>query len=275
MPLRYLKMHGTGNRILIVDRRQDNAAAPDTETIRRMGNPVSGPGFDQLMWIVPASSEDALAAYRVFNSDGSEVEQCGNGLRCVARALAQESNGKTMKFDSPAGPVEARLLADGRVTVNMGQPAFEPSAIPLRAESREDRYRIDVEGRAFDVAALSMGNPHCVLDVSEVEMADVAVLGPALARHERFPEGANVGFRRIRSADTLDLRVFERGVGETLACGTGACAAMVSGRAEGRLESAAAVRLPGGEVVVSWRGSGHPVWLTGDAELISEGIFEP
>ena len=268
-------MHGTGNRILVVDRRQDSAAAPDPETIRRMGDPVSGPGFDQLMWIVPAESDDALAAYRVFNSDGSEVEQCGNGLRCVARALSPESAGKTMKFDSPAGSVEARLLADGRVTVNMGQPAFEPSAVPFRAESREARYGVDVEGQRFDVAVLSMGNPHCVLDVPEVEMADVAALGPALARHERFPEGANVGFRRIRSTDTLDLRVFERGVGETLACGTGACAAVVSGRAEGRLESSVAVRLPGGEVVVSWRGPGHPVWLTGDAELISEGIFEP
>ncbi len=270
-------MHGTGNRILVVDRRQDSADAPDSGTIRRMGDPVSGPGFDQLMWIIPAKSDDALAAYRVFNSDGSEVEQCGNGLRCVARALATEteSAGKTMKFDSPAGRVEARLLADGRVTVNMGEPAFEPAAVPFYAEHRADRYPIEVSGKTLDIAALSMGNPHCVLDVPEVEMADVASLGPALAQHERFPEGANVGFRRIRSADALDLRVFERGAGETLACGTGACAAVVSGCAEGLLEASVAVHLPGGEVMVSWRGPGHPVWLTGDAELISEGIFEP
>jgi len=275
MSLRYLKMHGTGNRILVVDRRLDSASAPDPETIRRMGDPVSGPGFDQLMWVIPASSDDALAAYRVFNSDGSEVEQCGNGLRCVARALAAESAGKTMKFDSPAGRVEARVLSDGRVTVNMGQPAFEPSAVPFLADDRKDRYTIEASGQKLHIAVLSMGNPHCVLDVPEVEIADVAVLGPALGQHERFPEGANVGFRRIRSADTLDLRVFERGAGETLACGTGACAAMVSGRAEGRLDASVTVRLPGGEVVVSWRGPDHPVWLTGDAELISEGIFEP
>lgn len=274
MQLHYLKMHGTGNRILVVDQRQATVAPPDTELVRRMGDPVSGPGFDQLMWLEPATSDEALAAYRVFNNDGSEVEQCGNGLRCVARALVDESGGKTMKFDSPAGRVEARLLTDGRVTVNMGQPVFEPGEIPFLAGQRQHRYPIAVETETLEAAVLSMGNPHCVIDVADVQIAPVARLGPALERHPSFPQGANVGFRRIRSAEVIDLRVFERGVGETLACGTGACAAVVSGLLESRLEGSVEVRLPGGELVVSWRGPGHPVWLTGNAEIISEGIFE-
>ena len=274
MNVAYRKMLGTGNRILVVDQRAGEAAPPSPERLRELGADATGPGFDQLMWVSSADDPAFAASYRVFNADGSEVEQCGNGVRCVASLLAGETgHDQAFTLLSPAGPVEARV-DDALVTVSMGCPEFDPARIPFLAERRQDRYELDVDGVDYDVCAVSMGNPHCVLQVDDVATAPVDELGPEIERHERFPQGANVGFVRVTGRDSIDLRVFERGVGETAACGTGACAAVVAYQRLGLLDTNVDVRLPGGQVMVSWRGGAEPVWLTGNAEFVSEGFID-
>lgn len=273
--LDYLIMHGAGNRILVVDSRETAMEPPAVDALRRLADPGTGPGFDQLMWVTSPRESGLDAGYRIFNADGSEVQQCGNGVRCVAWMLARESGErKAMRLESPAGIVDARMEADGRVTVSMGPPEFEPSRVPFVADARADRYLLHVDGADYDVSVLSMGNPHCVLQVADTGTAGVERLGPLIEKHERFPERANVGFMAIRGRKAIDLRVWERGVGETLACGTGACAAVVAGQRLGHLDDAVAVSLPGGQLMVSWRGGGETVWLTGNAELISEGSID-
>jgi diaminopimelate epimerase len=275
MQLDYLEMHGTGNRILVVDQRIHNLPPPDLETIKQLGRGIIGPAFDQIMWVTTAVDSDHAASYRVFNADGSEVEQCGNGVRCVARVLARESkDNQLLTLESPAGLVEAIILDDGLISIGMGAPEFEPSRIPFLAGNEALSYELDADGQTFDVAAISMGNPHCVLQVPDVTTAPLARIGPIIEHHERFPERTNVGFMQIIDDTTIKLRVHERGVGETQACGTGACAATVAGQRLGRLAPEVTVRLPGGEVMVSWRGGRNPVWLTGNAELIAEGTVE-
>ena len=275
MKVRYSKMHGTGNHILVVDQRETNASPPDAGRLKELGNEDTGPGFDQLIWVTKSSDPAFAASYRIFNTDGSEVEQCGNGVRCLASYLAgQPGHPLAFTLQSPAGPIAARVDDDGLVTVSMGAPEFEPAAIPFDADRRAERYELDVDGRSYDVSAVSMGNPHCVLQVDDVETAPVETLGPRIETHPRFPEKANVGFVRIAGRDRVDLRVFERGVGETAACGTGACAAVVAGQRLGFLDDTVDVRLPGGQLVVSWRGGSEPVWLTGNAETISEGFMD-
>jgi len=267
-------MHGAGNRILVVDERVDNRPPPTPEQLRRLGNDATGPGFDQLMWVAAASSDSAHASYRVFNADGSEVEQCGNGVRCVAWLLARSSDDREFRLESPAGPVDAQMIADDRVAVCMGVPQFEPDLVPFVAENDAIVYELNVNGGLLEVSALSMGNPHCVIDVDDVTTADVATLGPAIEHHERFPSGCNVGFMSVQNRQSIDLRVHERGIGETPACGTGACAAVVAARRQGRVDDTVTVNLPGGQLVVSWRRPADPVWLTGNAELISEGTID-
>ncbi len=273
MQFDYLKMHGAGNRILVVDERRTDRPPPTPEVLRRLANEDSGPGFDQLMWVMPARRGDAAASYRVFNADGSEVEQCGNGVRCVARMLARGGDDASFLLESPAGPVEARIDGD-RVSVSMGRPVFEPDRIPFVAENDELIYKIDVNGTEMQVSVLSMGNPHCIIDVADVAAAPVAALGPVLENHPRFPSRTNVGFMQLTGRGNISLRVHERGVGETLACGTGACAAVVSGLRRGLLDGDVTVNLPGGQLVVSWRRPAEPVWLTGNAELICEGTID-
>jgi len=273
MQVAYLKMHGTGNKILVVDQRSDNQSPPGIEQLRRLGDEATGPGFDQLMWVTRATEPDNAAGYRVFNADGSEVEQCGNGVRCVARLLTGFSMKATsLMLESPAGLVEARVLDNGQVAVGMGRPEFEPSRIPFIAEARALHYELTVSGQRLDIQAVSMGNPHCVLEVADLASADIDRLGPLIERHERFPAGANVGFMKRLDRGNIELRVHERGVGETLACGTGACAAVVCGQQRDLLDDEVRVRLPGGQLVVSWRR--NTVWLTGNAELISEGCMD-
>jgi len=275
MQLDYFEMHGTGNRILVVDQRANNLAPPDLATIKQLGQGVIGPGFDQMMWVTTAVDPDHAARYRVFNADGSEVEQCGNGVRCVARVLANESKqNQGFMIESPAGLVAARILDNGLISISMGSPEFAPSRIPFLADDEALTYALEADGQTFDVAAISMGNPHCVLQVPDVTTAPVARIGPLIEHHERYPERANVGFMQIVDNETIELRVHERGVGETQACGTGACAAVVAGQRLGLLGPEVTVRLPGGEVMVSWRGGQDPVWLTGNAELIAEGTME-
>ena len=275
MQVAYSKMQGTGNKILVVDQRQKNLPPPASSTLRELGDEATGPGFDQLMWVSESRNPAHAASYRVFNADGSEVEQCGNGVRCVASILAKDpQHPRAFTLESLAGPVLARVGDDGLVSVNMGPPEFEPARIPFVAASHSTRYTLDVDGQSFEILAVSMGNPHCVLQVPDVDTAAVAELGPKIEHHPRYPERTNVGFMKIVDRANIDLRVHERGVGETLACGTGACAAVVCGQRLGLLDVEVRVRLPGGQVVVSWRGAKEPVWLTGNAELISEGTLD-
>ena len=269
----FQKMHGAGNRILVVDERVKRRPPPTPEQLRRLGDHATGPGFDQLMWVLPPQHPESAASYRVFNADGSEVEQCGNGVRCVVRMLAQSTDETAFLLESPAGPVEARLLAD-EVSVSMGSPVFEPARIPFVAENEAISYKIAVNDAEIEISVLSMGNPHCVVDVNDVAAAPVATLGPALEHHERFPARSNVGFMQYLGPHEINLRVHERGVGETLACGTGACAAVVSGHRRGLLDGDVQVNLPGGQLVVSWRRPADAVWLTGNAELICEGTID-
>jgi diaminopimelate epimerase len=275
MQFSFLKMHGAGNQILVVDERAQNRQAPTSEQLLILGDASTGPGFDQLMWVSPATLPNMAASYRVFNTDGSEVEQCGNGVRCVAWMLARENADLTnFTLESPAGPIAVRMLANDRVAVSMGTPEFLPERIPFVADEQFLMYELQVGDDSFEVAALSMGNPHCVLEVDDVSIANVDTLGALIERHERFPERCNVGFMAVRDRSAIDLRVFERGVGETLACGTGACAAVVAAQRLGRVDDEVSVNLPGGQLVVSWRGDASTVWLTGNAELISEGTID-
>jgi diaminopimelate epimerase len=266
-------MHGTGNLILIVDQRDDNRPPPGAEKLRELGNAATGPGFDQLLWINTASDGSSLARYRVFNADGSEVEQCGNGVRCVARYLAAD-RASEFQLQSPAGPIAARVFADGGVAVSMGTPIFEPTRIPFMADAIADTYELVLGTTSIEIAAVSMGNPHAVVLVADVDAAPVARLGPEIEHHERFPKKTNVGFADIVDRQNIKLRVHERGVGETAACGTGACAAVVTGQRRGLLDQDVAVNLPGGQVVVSWRGGEAPVWLRGNAEMINDGMMD-
>lgn len=274
MQFSYLKMHGAGNRILVVDERVDNRPPPTPAQLRELGSDTTGLGFDQLMWVAAASSDAAHASYRVFNADGSEVEQCGNGVRCVAWLLGRSGGDWEFRLESPAGLVEAQMIADDQVAVCMGRPQFEADRVPFVAENDAIVYELDVNGRLLPVTVLSMGNPHCVIDVDDVTTADIAILGPAIEHHERFPKGCNVGFMSVQSRSEINLRVHERGVGETPACGTGACAAVVSARRQDRVDDTVTVNLPGGQLMVSWRRPADPVWLTGNAELISEGTID-
>ncbi len=275
MQLQFKKMEGTGNRILVVDERRRDAAPPTPDTLRRLGDDATGPGFDQLMWLGPARDSSMAASYRVFNADGSEVEQCGNGVRCVVKLLAIENPADaTYTLESPVGPIHARALEDGRVSVNMGRPEFDPLAVPFLAEREDVHYELAVAGSTYRVAVLSMGNPHCVLEVDDVLRADVRHLGPLIENHDRFPERVNVGFMHCLGREHIALRVHERGVGETAACGTGACAAVVAGRRAGKLDADVIVDVPGGQLMVSWLGGSEPVWLTGSARYLSEGQIE-
>ena len=264
MQIAFRKMQGAGNQILVVDQLSTAGITPSEQLIRQLHGSHPGTAFDQLMWLGPPRSAGAAASYRVFNNDGSEVEQCGNGVRCIAVLLAPRNDSvATLLFDSPVGRIEARVIGTNRAAVNMGPPVFDDAIRTLEAG-----------GRQLAVTVLSMGNPHCVLDVDDVRTADVARLGPAIERHALFPDGCNVGFMQLVDRRNINLRVFERGAGETLACGTGACAAVVAARRRGLLDDEVTVKLPGGQLVVSWRGGNEAVWLTGDAELISEGSID-
>jgi diaminopimelate epimerase len=274
MQIPYKKMHGTGNLILVIDQRHGNLPPPSSSKLQELSDEKTGPGFDQLMWLSPSKNEEYLASYRVFNSDGSEAEQCGNGVRCVAQYLAGiEKNAKSFTLMSPAGLVSARVYEDGLVEVSMGVPNFEPSNIPFVASKNQLSYELIVDNKTIEINVLSMGNPHAVLQVDDINIAPVSQIGPLIEIHERFPERTNVGFMHITDKANIELRVHERGAGETAACGTGACAAVVSGQRLGLLDKEVSVQLPGGQVVVSWLGSDAPVWLKGNAVLIEEGTM--
>src|SRR6056297_1636426 len=283
MQLPFVKMHGLGNDFMVV-RDQPDALLPDAAAIRRLARRREGVGFDQLLWIEAPRSAGTDAWYRIFNADGGEVEQCGNGLRCIARLLGEQPGAPAvLRLACRAGISEARLTGPGITAVSMGEPRFAPADIPMaltRAAPGDTGaataietgiYRIEAAERSVEVSALSMGNPHCVLLVDDVGRAPVAELGPALERHPAFPERCNVGFLEPRGRGRARLRVWERGVGETRACGSGACAAMVAGKRRGLFDAEVRIGLPGGDLMVSWPGPGEAVWLTGPARYSFEG----
>jgi diaminopimelate epimerase len=269
----FVKMHGLGNDFVIFDATA-TPFAPDAATVRRLADRRLGIGCDQVLVLDPPRAAGSAAAYRIYNAAGEAAEQCGNGARCLARYVAQrwlEARPGNLQLDSPAGPVLARFESDGEVTVQMGVPQFEPAAIPFLAAAPAHVYTLTVDGEHVSFGAVSIGNPHAVLQVSSVDAAPVARIGPALQRHPSFPAGVNVGFMQILSPSELRLRVCERGVGETLACGTGACAAVAVGRDQALLEEFVTVHLPGGRLMVKWSGVGQPLWMSGPTEQVYEG----
>ena len=276
MGLRFSKMHGLGNDFVIVDCRE-RALPLDEDGIRRLGDRHFGVGFDQLLTIEPARDASCAFAYGIWNTDGTRSGQCGNGLRCVARWLARDGAigpGST-RLESPSGPVAVELLADGGVRADMGEPRFDRADIPVRADvpATRDGWTIDVDGMPLHVGAASMGNPHAVLEVEDIARAPVAELGPRIETCAAFPRGCNVGFAEVRARDAIGLRVWERGVGETLACGSGASAAVAVLRRRGRVDARVRVELPGGLLGIEWEGPGHPLWMSGPASFVFEGEF--
>ena len=274
MILQYSKMHGLGNDFVVIDLVRQRAYL-DTVTIQRMADRHFGIGFDQLLIVEPPEDPTADFKYRIFNSDGSEVEQCGNGVRCFARFVyEQQLTYKTkIRVQTKSGIVEPELGANGWVRVNMGQPKFLPEQIPFQAEKAQDLYSLQLKDAELEIDVVNMGNPHAVTLVDNVLTADVATIGPQVESHERFPERVNAGFLQVISRNKARLRVYERGVGETLACGTGACAAVVSGIRRGLLDNHVDIELAGGMLNIAWT-EGEPVWMTGPTATVYEGRFD-
>ena len=271
--IRFTKMHGAGNDFVILDRIA-GAPLPDAALAQRIADRHFGVGCDQIMLVEPAAAAGQAYSYRILNADGSSAGQCGNGARCVARYL-RERHGlvEGAVLGSPGDAVAVHFLADGQIELALGVPRLAPADIPFLAAARQPRYAIDTDGGSHLIGALSMGNPHAVLTVDSVDSAPVAALGPLIERHARFPDRANVGFVEVVSRSLLRLRVWERGVGETLACGSGACAAMVAQRLVDAVDECVIIDLPGGRLRVRWAGEGQPVYLAGPAEFVFDGVL--
>lgn len=270
--LNFTKMHGLGNDFMVIDAiSQPFRLRP--ELIRALGDRHFGVGFDQMLVVEPPGMPDVDFRYRIFNNDGSEVEQCGNGARCFARFVREHrlTNKKVIRVQTAKGVIELKVGRDGLVAVDMGVPELEPEAIPFLADSRQVTYPLEVAGETVELSAVSMGNPHAVMLVDDVDTAPVTTLGPVLEQHERFPARANIGFLQVIDPGHARLRVFERGAGETLACGSGACAAMVAGRLRGLLDPRVEMEVRGGRLVIEWQGEGAPVMMEGPAANVFEG----
>jgi diaminopimelate epimerase len=274
MRIEFLKMQGLGNDFLVFDAAAD--AQLDSSRLRALADRHTGVGFDQALLLESPRDAHSRVFYRVFNSDGSEVEQCGNGARCIAALLYARAPqlGRDLVMESLGGTVRAHVRDDGLVSVDMGVPNFDPRALPMQAAAEAPIYSLKVDGTDVEIGAVSMGNPHAVLQVSDVKTAPLARFGPSIENHPRFPKRVNVGFMQIVDRGHIKLRVFERGVGETLACGTGACAAAAVGRRRGLLDADVRVDLPGGTARVSWAGAGTSSWLTGPATTVFTGSID-
>lgn len=272
MLLNFTKMHGLGNDFMVVDLISQRAYLRD-EQIRQLADRHFGIGFDQLLLVEPPRKPDMDFRYRIFNADGGEVENCGNGARCFARFVIDQrlTHKQEFQVETLGGPLTLKVDADGRVRVDMGAPRFSPAEIPFVAERDEPVHHLEIDGRSIAFSVASMGNPHAVIDVDDVDSAPVGELGPKLQQHSSFPRQANVGFMQIDSEHAVRLRVFERGVGETLACGTGACAAVACGIRRGLLKSPVDVELRGGRLTLAWEGGAAPMFMTGPAERVFEG----
>lgn len=275
MRIDFTKMHGVGNDFVVFDAPVGEPMLSG-EQFRRLADRHTGIGYDQALVLEAPRRADTAVFYRIFNSDGVEVEQCGNGARCIAALLHRRGRVATgaVTMDSPAGLIHARILRGNVVSVDMGVPSFDPRTLPFDAPAEKDPYSLEVGGQSVSIGAVSMGNPHAVLEVESVDRAPVETLGPAIEGHPRFPNRVNAGFMEIVDSGHIRLRVYERGAGETLACGTGACAAVAVGRQRGRLSSEVSVRVRGGELRVNWGGPGEHIWLTGPAEISFEGHVE-
>jgi len=273
--LRFTKMHGLGNDFVMIDAVSQTVALTP-EQVRRLADRRFGVGCDQLLLVEKATRADSDFRYRIFNADGGEVEQCGNGARCFARFV--RDRGLTAKdelaVETLAGVIYPKIEPDGTVTVNMGVPRFEPRDVPFEAGARQPVYDLDVDGAAVPVTVLSMGNPHAVQVVENVERAPVTTQGAKIEHHPRFPKRVNAVYLQVLDRGHIHVRVWERGAGETLACGTGACAAVVTGRLRGLLDERVEVRVRGGTLLISWRGEGEPVWMTGPAVTVFEGEID-
>ena len=270
MLLSFTKMHGLGNDFIVFEAPADDAV-PDSERLRQLADRRTGIGFDQALVLLPPRQDGTDVYYRIFNADGSEVEQCGNGARCVGKLVAEKLARQQLHMDSLGGRVDVELRNDGLVSVDMGIPNFDPAALPFDASREADVYPLRVGETELQISAVSMGNPHAVIRVPSVSNAPVDTLGPAVENHSRFAKRTNVGFMEVVSRDHIRLRVFERGVGETQACGTGACAAVAVGIKLGLLNEEVAVDAPGGRMTVRWAGPGKHLWMTGPAVTVFQG----
>jgi len=272
MLLRFTKMHGLGNDFMVIDLVTQHAQL-SAKQIRQWGDRHTGVGFDQLLLVEPPSTPDADFRYRIFNADGSEVEQCGNGARCFARFVQDKrlTAKQTIHVETAGGPIVLKVNRDKQITVDMGAPRFVPAEIPFQADAEACEYSLEVGGETLQVAAVSMGNPHCVTLVSDVRDGTLERLGALIEAHPRFPRKVNAGFMQVVDRQHARLRVYERGVGETQACGTGACAAAVAGIRLGLLDSPVQIDLPGGRLQIEWAGPGQPVLMSGPATRVYEG----
>jgi diaminopimelate epimerase len=275
MRLRFTKMQGVGNDFVVFDAIGQTVAL-DAAAVRRIADRHFGVGCDQILLIERPRSPGTDFYYRIFNADGEEVQHCGNGARCFLQYVREKhlTEKREIRVETLSGVITPRLEVDGQVTVDMGPPVFTPAKIPFIAEQEQPTYRLEVAGEQIEISALSMGNPHAVQVVADVDRAPVTTQGPLIEHHARFPQRVNAGYMQIVDPHRIRLRVYERGAGETLACGTGACAAVAAGIARGLLASPVTVQTRGGELIIAWDGPARPVLMTGPAQTVFEGELE-
>ena len=272
MEIEFTKMHGLGNDFVVIDAINQEIDLSEDQ-VQFIADRHFGIGCDQLLLVEAAETDDVDFIYRIFNADGGEVEQCGNGARCFAVFVREKglTDKDLIRVETASGVIELHVQTDGQITVDMGVPELNPWNIPFNADTRLDEYSLDLNGQMLKIGAVSMGNPHAVTIVENVDTAAVDELGAGIESHSLFPNRVNAGFMQIVDESHIRLRVFERGAGETLACGTGACAAMVIGRLQGHLADEVQVDLPGGNLQISWQGEASPVMMTGPATTVFEG----
>jgi len=271
--LKFSKMHGLGNDFIVIDAINQQVDLKSSQ-VEFLADRRRGIGCDQILLVESSEQDHVDFRYRIFNADGSEVAQCGNGARCFARFVRdkQLTNKDTIAVETASGVIYPSLQADGNVTVDMGIPRLNPTDIPFLSEQEAIRYSLPLpSGQAITMGVVSMGNPHAVMLVEDINAADVETLGPLIENHSQFPERVNVGFMEVVSQNEVKLRVYERGAGETEACGTGACAAVVVGIQQGVLAKDVTVRLPGGDLAIVWAGNNDSVWMTGPATQVFDG----
>jgi diaminopimelate epimerase len=273
MRLAFTKMQGLGNDFIVFEAPAEGPL-PTAAALRSLADRRTGIGFDQALVLTPPRAGGTDVFYRIFNSDGSEVEQCANGARCIASLVARKLGRSKVQLDSAGGRVAGELHQDGNVSLDMGEPNFDPASLPFEASREADIYPLRVGEQELQIGAVSMGNPHAVIQVANVRAAPVDTLGPAVENHSRFPRRTNVGFMEVVSPEHIRLRVYERGAGETQACGTGACGAVAVGRRLGLLQETVQVDAPGGSMTVRWAGPGEHLWLTGPAVSVFEGTVD-
>ena len=272
MQTRFTKMHGLGNDFVVLDAVRQSIRLT-TDIIKRIADRNLGIGCDQVLVIEPPTDRNIDFNYRIFNCDGSEVEQCGNGARCIGRYIKDQqlSGKKTLRIKTKNRVMEITTTTKNMITANMGEPSFIPADIPFDSEQQNDLYSIDINNSSLKIAALSVGNPHAVLQVDNIDQADVETIGTLIQKHSLFPESVNVGFMQIIDRQNLALRVYERGVGETQACGSGACAAAVAAIKQGLVDKTIEIKLLGGKLTIEWQGEGQPILMTGPAETVFHG----